>query len=130
MPRVGWFRRRHPSTPDPCLREYRGRLLSRNSCRNPWFGTVNARLSKAIPTRAGQSLELTVDLYNLLNLIDRDWGQYRATFSNNPTVPMLRLAGYDPGGGRGVYQLALPARNEIQDFESRWQAEVGVRYVF
>jgi Carboxypeptidase regulatory-like domain/TonB dependent receptor len=115
---------------DPCLRHHRGRLLSRNSCRNPWFGSINARLSKAIPTMAGQSLELTVDLYNLLNLINRKWGQYRVTFSNNPSVPMLRLVGYDNSGGRGVYQLALPERNEIQDFESRWQTEISVRYVF
>ncbi|HEX6104743.1 MAG TPA: hypothetical protein VFZ26_04125, partial [Gemmatimonadales bacterium] len=108
----------------------RGRLLRRNTCRNPWFGSVNVRLSKAVPTRAGQSMELTVDLYNLLNLFSRKWGQYRVTFSNNPSVPMLRLAGYDAGAGRGVYQLALPARNEVQDLESRWQAEIGVRYVF
>ena len=115
---------------DPCLRRHRGRLLSRNSCRNPWVGTLSARLAKAIPTAAGQSLELSVDLYNLLNLLDRDWGQYRATVGTNPTVPMLRLAGYDIEGGRGIYQLALPARNAVQDFESRWQAEIGVRYVF
>jgi hypothetical protein len=43
---------------------------------------------------------------------------------------MLRLVGYDTTGGRGVYQLALPGRNEIQDFESRWQAEISVRYRF
>src|SRR5207237_375731 len=28
---------------EPCLRQQRGRLLERNSCRNPWFGTLNAR---------------------------------------------------------------------------------------
>ena len=115
---------------EPCLRNHRGRLLSRNSCRNPWFGTVDARLTKPWPTGAGRFLELTVDLYNLLNLFSRSWGQYRVTFSNNPTVPMLRLTGYDTGGGRGIYQLVLPARNEVQDLESRWQAEVGMRYVF
>ncbi|HJX87082.1 MAG TPA: hypothetical protein VJ277_05900, partial [Gemmatimonadales bacterium] len=115
---------------EPCLRHHRGRLLSRNSCRNPWFGTVDARLTKPWPTGAGRFLELTVDLYNLLNLFSRSWGQYRVTFSNNPTVPMLRLTGYDTGGGRGIYQLVLPARNEVQDLESRWQAEVGMRYVF
>jgi hypothetical protein len=115
---------------DPCLREHRGRLLGRNSCRNPWFGSVNARVSKALPTRAGQSLELAVDLYNVLNLFDSEWGQYRVTFGNNPSVPMLRLAGYDASGGRGVYQLALPARNEVQDLASRWQMEMSLRYVF
>jgi hypothetical protein len=115
---------------DPCLREQRGRVLSRNTCRNPWFGTLNARLSKSVPTGAGRSLDLGVDLYNVLNLFDREWGQYRVTYSNNPSVPMLRLVGYDASGGRGVYQLTLPPRNAVQDLESRWQAEVSVRYVF
>jgi hypothetical protein len=115
---------------EPCLRAHRGRLLGRNSCRNPWFGSINARLTKPIPTGAGRSLELALELYNLLNLFDREWGQYRVTFSNNPSVPMLRLTGYDAGGGRGVYQLALPARGEVQDLESRWQAEMSVRYRF
>ena len=115
---------------EPCLRGSRGRLLSRNACRNPWFGTINARLSKSVPTRAGQSLELSLDLYNLANLFSSKWGQYRATFSNNPTVPMLRLSGYDTSRGRGIYQLRLPARNEVQDLQSRWQAEISARYVF
>ena len=115
---------------DPCLRAHRGRLLSRNACRNPWFGSINARLSKSVPTRAGQSLELSLDLYNVANLFSSKWGQYRVTFGNNPTVPMLRLSGYDTSRGRGIYQLRLPARNEIQDLESRWQAEISARYVF
>jgi hypothetical protein len=115
---------------DRCLRQHRGRLLRRNACRNPWFGTVNARLSKAVPTAAGQSLELTLELYNLLNVLNHEWGQYRVTFSNNPSVPMLRLSGYDTSVGRGIYQLALPAWNAVQDLESRWQVEIGARYTF
>jgi hypothetical protein len=43
---------------------------------------------------------------------------------------MMRLSGYDTSRGRGIYQLRLPARNEIQDLESRWQAEISARYVF
>jgi hypothetical protein len=115
---------------DPCLREHRGRLLGRNGCRNPWFGSIHAGLSKSFPTGAGQSLEMGLNLYNVLNLLDSEWGQYRVTFGNNPSVPMLRLMGYDADEGRGVYQLMLPARNEVQDLESRWQAEVSIRYVF
>jgi len=66
----------------------------------------------------------------MLNLFKREWGQYRVTFNNNPSVRMLSLTGYDTAAGRGIYLLALPARNEVQDLESRWQAEIGVRYVF
>jgi hypothetical protein len=45
-------------------------------------------------------------------------------------VTMLRLVGYDADAGRGVYQLALPRRNQIQDPASRWQVELSARYVF
>ena len=114
---------------EPCLRRQRGRILERNSCRNPWFGTLNARVTKAFPVVADQSLELTADVYNLFNLLNRDWGQYRVT-TLEPGVPMLSLVGYDASAGRGIYRPQLPGFRQIQDFASRWQMELGVRYVF
>jgi hypothetical protein len=92
---------------EPCLRKQRGRLLARNSCRNPWFGVLSARVTKGFSTFAGQSLELTADLYNVLNLLDRDWGQSRVT-TVEPSATMLSLAGYDAAAGRGIYRLQLP----------------------
>jgi hypothetical protein len=114
---------------EPCLREQRGRILERNSCRNPWSGVLNARLTRAFPTVAGQSMELTADAYNVLNLIRRSWGRHRVT-TPSLSVPLLRLDGYDAGRGRGVYRLTLPERNQVQDLESRWQVQLGLRYVF
>jgi len=38
--------------------------------------------------------------------------------------------GYDPVYQRGVYRLELPPRNQVLDPASRWQAQLGVRYVF
>ena len=114
---------------EPCLRNQRGRILARNSCRNPWFGTLNARVTKAVPTVSGQSLELTADVYNLLNVLDRNWGQSRVT-TLDPGVPMLSLVGYDGTAGRGIYRLQLPGLRQIQDFASRWQMELSLRYVF
>ena len=114
---------------EPCLRRQRGRIATRNSCRNPWFGTLNVRVAKAFPTLSGQSLELTADVYNVLNLINRQWGQSRFT-TPELRVPMLRLVGYDASAGRGIYRLQLPGLRQIQDLASRWQAELSVRYVF
>jgi hypothetical protein len=114
---------------EPCLREQRGRILARNSCRNPWFGTLNARLTKGFSTFGGQSLELTADLYNVLNLFDRDWGQSRVTSVDGATT-LLALAGYDAPAGRGVYRLLLPGFRQVQDLASRWQLELSARYVF
>lgn len=114
---------------EPCLRRQRGRLLERNSCRNPWFGTLNARVTKALRTVPGQSLELTADVYNVLNLLSRDWGQHRVTTLDG-SLPMLFLAGYDASTGRGIYRPQLPGFRQIQDLASRWQVELGVRYSF
>jgi hypothetical protein len=114
---------------EPCLRRQRGQILERNSCRNPWFGTLNARVTKGFPTFAGQSLELTADVYNVLNLLNREWGQYRVT-TLEPGVPLLSLVGYDASAGRGIYRPQLPGLRQLQDLASRWQVELGVRYIF
>jgi len=117
---------------EPCLRKQRGRILARNSCRNPWFGTLNARLSKAFPTAAGQSVELTANVYNALNLVNRRWGLFRVT-TPTPAWPMLRMRGYDTVAQRGIYDLDLPILRDVQDLEgrwSRWLAELSIRYVF
>src|SRR5260370_18525721 len=108
---------------EPCLRRQRSRIAERNSCRNPWFGTLNARVTKAFPTVSGQSLELTADVYNLLNLISRQWGQSRVT-TPEERVPMLRLVGYDARAGRGIYRLHRPGGLQIQHLASRWQSEL------
>lgn len=124
-----WVRLDRFIASEQCLQRQRGRILERNSCRNPWFGTLNARVTKAFPTVAGQSLEFTADAYNVLNLLNKGWGQSRVT-TLNPFVPMLRLVGYDASAGRGTYRLQLPGLRQIQDLASRWQVELSARYVF
>ncbi len=116
---------------EPCLREQRGGILERNSCHNPSFGMLNARVTKAFPTLSSHYLELTADVYNVLNLLNRRWGQSRFTAGNPPTLSILQLAGYDAGAGRGVYQVPLlPRLRQAADLASRWQMELSVRYVF
>jgi hypothetical protein len=117
---------------EPCLRHQRGRILERNSCRNPWFGTLNARVSKAFPTAPGQSVELTADMYNVLNLVNRRWGLFRTT-APTPAWAMMRMRGYDTTKQRGIYELTLPTLRYVRDLEgrwSRWLAELGIRYTF
>ena len=115
---------------EPCLRTQRGQVLPRNSCRDPWFGTLSAQLTKAFPTASGQSLEMTADVYNVLNLLNRRWGQSRYDANNPPVQPLLQLVGYDGAAGRGIYRPQLPPLRQIRDLASRWQMELSLRYVF
>src|ERR1051326_3396070 len=65
---------------EPCLESQRGRIMRRNSCRGGWSHVVNARLSRVFPTRSGPAVELTMDLFNALAIMKRDWGtQHRLT---------------------------------------------------
>jgi outer membrane receptor for ferrienterochelin and colicin len=114
---------------EPCLREQRGRILARNSCRNPWFGTWNGRLTRVVRVSAGHAIELTGDMYNIANLLHRDWGQRRVT-TPGAWIPMLAMQQWDTAKQRGVYTLVLPERLQIQEFASRWQLELSARYRF
>jgi hypothetical protein len=110
----------------PCLREQRGQLLRRNSCRNPWVSLMNARLSKVLPTTRGQSVELIADLFNVLNFLDGEWAVRRGIGG----TAILALVGYDPVHQRGIYVFQTRNPN-VRDLEStRWRMQLGARYTF
>jgi len=112
------------------LREQRGRLLERNSCRNPWFGTVSARLAKALRVREGHALEVTADLCNLFDLLGRSWGTSGYTGGPDAWWQGLLVSGWDATEDRGVYSGSFRAPLGVDDLASRWRTELTVRYVF
>ena len=108
-----------------CLRDQRGRVLRRNSCRNPWGTSTDARFSRLFPAAHGRSLELALDVFNLAHLIDKDWGLIRGV----DDTPLLQLVGYDPAAGRGVYRRLPRTRQAVID-GSRWRMQLGARFTF
>jgi len=116
----------------PCLREQRGRIMARNSCRNGWLGFLNARLTQVVPMAGGQRIEVTADVFNMLNLINSLWGRYR-DITTSPSVTLLTLVGWDTANERGMYRLSsnsVPARGVVDDVASRWRVQLGARYAF
>ncbi|TMI71487.1 MAG: TonB-dependent receptor [Bacillati bacterium ANGP1] len=117
---------------EPCLRDNRGRLLPRNSCHNSWQNFLNARLSWAIPTVSGHTLEITADMLNVLNFINSGWGLIRQTGTGFEEQNLISQTGYDAANGRGIYALAIPPKNAvtINSIGSRWVFQLGTRYTF
>jgi hypothetical protein len=125
-----------------CLPEARGGLLPRNSCRNPWQNYLNARFGATIPTVGSQGLELSLDLFNVLNFIDRDWGLYKqvSEFENGPRF--LNAVGFDAANNRPIYTFAAPTVIETTVYgenpssaqagvnRSRWTMQLGAKYRF
>jgi outer membrane receptor protein involved in Fe transport len=117
----------------PCLQRQRGRLMERNSCRQPWFSELDARLTKVLPAVRGQSLELSVDCFNLLNLLDRGWGLARSISGDDGgfgQMRLLELEQYDDAHGRGVYHVLQPSLRQIDQAQSRWRLRLSARYTF
>jgi len=111
-----------------CLRRQRGRILQRNSCREPWSNTTIGSIRQSIPVRA-QAVDLQLDVFNVLNLMNRQWGRYRQAapallehvgqsgLAGQATRPIFR---FDPGPS---VWTTLPA-------ESAFQLQLAVRYRF
>ena len=125
-----------------CLQDNRGRIMERNSCQNPWQNYLNARLSGTIPTIGTQGLELSLDLFNVLNFFDRDWGLYKQVSEFEEGPRFLNAVGYDAANDRPVYRFSAPSIIETTVFgenpsgaqsgvnRSRWTMQLGARYRF
>jgi hypothetical protein len=116
---------------EPCLREQRGRVMRRNSCRNPWTGRLDLELAKTLLHARGGRTELVADLFNALNFVDGGWGLVRRTAPVGFDQPvLLGLAGWDAARGRGLYEVRLPDRNGVELDASRWRMQLAMRYAF
>jgi hypothetical protein len=124
---------------EECLRTQRGKIMERGSCRNPWQKFVDLRLGKTIPTLSGQSLEITADVFNFLNLVNKDWGINRETaFFEQVSLLTMSTTAYDtrgtadPSDDRGVYTVpnVLPALRRASVGASRWRIQLGAKYTF
>jgi hypothetical protein len=116
---------------ESCLRSQRGRLLERNSCRDPWVHETTAQLSKRFRLAKRRTLEVTADLFNVLNFVNGDWGVVRHTIGDlGNAVPLLQLVGYDTPNARGVYETVPVDRRQIDVDASRWRLQLAATVFF
>jgi hypothetical protein len=114
-----------------CLGEAAGGVIGRNTCRFPWTNQLDLRLSRSFPTARGQRAELQVDMFNVMNGINSDWGRVVGVFGANRNI--LVPVSFDQATGRTLYRVpetfgreeALGANLLLQ-----FQAQIGLKYYF
>ncbi|RSK40843.1 TonB-dependent receptor [Hymenobacter perfusus] len=122
---------------DPYLNSHRGQLAERFAGRTPWTHQVDIRIAQDINFLAGgkkNTFQITFDVQNVGNLLNKDWGrQYsvannaiellrpEVTGANNVRPSFTFPATFAANGNRGY---------DIAPFASRWQGQLGVRYIF
>ncbi|TDN37653.1 TonB-dependent receptor [Hymenobacter sp. UV11] len=132
---------------DPYLRAHRGQYAERNGASQPWQHQVDVRVLQDIFTNIGENrnaLQFSIDIFNVGNLINRNWGAAQFQYTAQP----LAFAGYNAQGvptfnfqyinnpsqtATGATTptlLTTPFRTDVTTLASRWQAQIGLRYLF
>jgi hypothetical protein len=120
----------------PCLRNQRGRIMSRNSCRSPWMSLTNLALRQALHTRRAQSLVFELQVFNILNLLDSRWGRMElptgAVLATTSQIPLLSQVGETAGPkAQPIYRFDSTMRHvSDENFDSYYQIQLAVRFSF
>ena len=118
---------------DSYLKDNKGKISERNAARSPWSHQVDLRITQEIPTIMGQKVELTFDILNFTNLLNKKWG-WTNLVANQSTLSLLtfkNVATTGPNAGRPQYTLGSTTDPSIpNDGLSRWSAQFGLRYTF
>lgn len=139
---------------DKYLSNRRGEYAERNGAEFPWLHQVDLKLIQDLFQNIGENrntLQLSLDVFNVGNLINSDWGTLKSANRSNPlsfagyttqgqpafTFPYLTnqsVATPATGTTPAVINPGIPLTNTFRDnvgaISSRWQAQVGIRYIF
>lgn len=116
---------------NPSLSKHRGEVVPRHNDRQPWRNVLDLRINQKIDTFSGQSVEITANIFNILNLLNDEWGEIR--FSEFQNATLFNFYGLN---SQGEPVLAFPQNYEREDafitsdLSSRWQLQMGLRYNF
>jgi hypothetical protein len=115
---------------DDYLKDNKGKIAERNAARSPWTHQIDIRLTQEIPSLFGHEFEITFDILNVMNLINKEWGWVKLARETR----LVRFHSIAPTGadkGKARYQWVPFAEPSVPDnLLSRWQAQVGIRYTF
>lgn len=140
---------------DTYLNSRRGQYAERNGSRLPFINTLDLRVLQDfyIKTSSGKThqLQLSFDIFNFTNLINKNWGRQYFVGNDNFTIANFTRVNtvtntdgsksYVPNftfgsiNSKGEYQTLKETKDiyTIDDSgvnSSRWQMQIGVRYSF
>lgn len=118
----------------PCLRSQRGRIMARNSCRNPAFYTWDATVEQTLPELRGNRLTARLDIFNVANLLNSKWGKIRSAtgFTNTTVLGAQTMTGADPATQvpQVTFNPTFIRYPQLLNNAAFYQLQASVRYSF
>ncbi len=124
---------------DPGLSSKRGSYVEKNGSFAPFNHVINLVLRQDLGADLGGNLhkiQLSFDIFNVANLLNKDWGPYYTTpgseFNN---FQLYQFDGYKADGTSPKFSYRLGDATgkdifNISGTSSRWRMCIGVRYMF
>jgi len=102
-----------------------GKIAERNGGVNPFYGVFDLRLIKKVTVYKKQYLELSVDLFNVSNLLNKNWGVNH----NVGTTSIYTIKSFDAVKQQYVY--AVNTNAGVSGLSGNpYQFQLGLRYGF
>ena len=114
-----------------CIGDHVGEISPRNPCRQPWFNRLDLSIRKQISMNDRRAAEITVDLFNVLNGINKDWGQYQSITTSRRNL--LTPQGYDAATGQILYTVPTTFGDRTPvgfNLLLQFSAQLGARVFF
>ena len=121
------------------LNSRRGQFAERQAIVLPWVNRADLNITQDVYIKykdTKHTLRFTMDLFNFTNFVNKDWGVNQVT----TTITPLNFVKLDTDGKTPIFSFPyLDGRNKVPftdsfrdnvGFSSRWQMQLGVRYIF
>jgi len=107
------------------IRKSFGKIAERNGGENPFYGVFDIRLAKKFPVYRKHNVEVSVDLFNVANFLNKSWGVYH----NVATTNLYTIKGFDPA--TNTYKYAVNTNAGVSPLSGNpYQVQLGLRYGF
>lgn len=107
------------------IRKSFGKIAERNGGVNPFNGYFDLRLAKALKIIDKQQIELSVDIFNVANLLNKEWGTGPRLGKQN----IYTVKSFDKEEERFVYDVNQNA-GKTAFSRTPYQIQLGLRYSF
>ncbi|POY38419.1 TonB-dependent receptor [Solitalea longa] len=107
------------------IRSNFGKIAERNGGENPFYGVFDLRLMKKVKTYKSQFVEVSADLFNIANLLNKSWGVNH----NVGTTSIYTIKGFDQNAL--TYKYSVNTNAGVSNLSGNpYQIQLGVRYGF
>ncbi len=117
---------------DDYLSEHRGQYMERYAILSPWRSKIDLKLTQSYKIKGAQKIQFNLNIMNLGNLLNSDWGVVQLPVSKQPIGVSFSDVDGD-GEAEPVYSFDTSLKETFyNDYSliSRWQVQMGLRYIF